>query len=96
MLKARAVEYINGQRRAGKTLADIGKNLGVAVQTFSHWGPVPKKSLAKPAAIKPVVMVPSIGGAGDARVGVSVELADGHRVEGLSLGDAIALLKALR
>ncbi len=60
-LKARAVEYINGQRRAGKTLSHIAKNLGVAIQTFSHGGPVTKKSLAKPTGTKPVVTVPSIG-----------------------------------
>lgn len=87
-LKLRAGRWIAERRAGGDRVADIAAELGLAEGTVLRWS-----GEAKPAptrALVPVEVVPD-----PAARTVSIVSPSGFRVDGLSLLEAAALLRAL-
>jgi DNA invertase Pin-like site-specific DNA recombinase len=88
-LKARAARWIRERRAAGATAAQIAEELGVASGTVLRWSADARLKQAR--ALVPVEIVPDRSGNRE----VSVVSPSGFRIEGLSLTEAITLLRAL-
>jgi transposase len=88
-LKARAARWISERRAAGATAAQIAEELGVASGTVLRWSADARLKQAR--ALVPVQIVPDRGGNRE----VSVVSPSGFRIEGLSLTEAMTLLRAL-
>ena len=84
-LRARASAWLSAQRAAGRTVADLSAELGIAAGTVLRW------SNQGVRAIVPVRIVP------DAAPGeqVAVVSPSGFRIEGLTLEDAVRVLREL-
>lgn len=83
-LKARATAWIAEQRAGGRTVAELAAELGVAAGTILRWS----KDGAR--AIVPVRVVPD-----EIPTSMAVVSPTGFRIEGLSLADAIRVLREL-
>jgi hypothetical protein len=83
-LKARISAWIRAQRAEGRTVAELAAELGIASGTVLRWsnGPV--------TAIVPVRVVPD-----ETPSTIAVVSPSGFRVEGLSLADAVRVLREL-
>lgn len=83
-LKDRAGAWIRDQRAAGRTVAELATELGVAAGTILRW------SDGGARALVPVQIVPDRTAASAVLVSPS-----GFRIEGLSLADAVRALREL-
>lgn len=86
-LKARIIEFAHSRRGEGASWAEVAGEIGIAFETLRRWR---MTSEPKPRAMVPVQVVPDRHEAT-----VSVVSAGGHRIEGLTLPEAIAVLRAL-
>jgi transposase-like protein len=87
-LKQRATAWIAARRAAGVTVAVIARELGLAPGTVLKWS-------AQSKSVRTLVPVEVIAERSSAH-SVSVVAPSGFRVEGLSLVEAAALLRALQ
>ncbi|HEX3595379.1 MAG TPA: hypothetical protein VHU80_09765 [Polyangiaceae bacterium] len=87
-VKARIITLAQSRRREGRSWVQISGEVGVGFETLRRWclagGTKPSRAMV------PVRVVPEDG----ART-VSVVSPSGHRVEGLTLQEAVAVLRAL-
>jgi hypothetical protein len=83
-LRARATAWIAEQRADGRTVADLASELGIAVGTVLRW------SNGIVRAIVPVHVVPD-----EPSASVAVVSPSGFRIEGLSVADAVRVLREL-
>jgi transposase-like protein len=87
-LKARIIEHARARRGEGVSWARIAQELGLAFETIRRWCVAVE---AKPSrSMVPVRVVAEA----DERA-VSVVSPAGHRIEGLTLQQAVAVLRAL-
>lgn len=84
---ALGAEYVREQREAGESWESIARELGIVTPTAQRWAKLPSSSTATFHAV--AIVEPS------ARAGFAAVLPGGLRIEGLGLGDVIALAKAL-
>ena len=85
-LKRRASEWIAGQREAGVSATEIAEELGLSPGTVLRWGAEMKTTRA-------LVPVRIVAERGSERL-VSLVSPLGFRIEGLSVAEAAALLRA--
>lgn len=87
-LKTRIVEYAQSRRSEGASWVEIAGDIGVGFETLRRWcmaaAPKPSRSMV------PVRVV-----ADRAERTMSIVSAGGHRIEGLTLHEAVAILRAL-
>ena|ERR1700722_5151739 len=86
-LKARIIEFAQSRRGEGASWAEVAGEVGIGFETLRRWC-----MSAKP---KRRAMVPVRVVADREESTVSVVSAGGHRIEGLTLAEAIAALRAL-
>jgi hypothetical protein len=87
-LKARIIETAQSRRSEGASWVQIAGEIGIAFETVRRWCVAAQ---AKPSrAMVPVRVVPERG-----ESLVSVVSVGGHRIEGLTLQEAVAVLRAL-
>jgi hypothetical protein len=86
-LKRRTAEWIAQQRAAGRTVAELASELGLAAGTALRWSSETRGR----RALVPVEIVPD---ASAVRT-VAVVSPSGFRLEGLSVAEAATLLRAL-
>ncbi len=86
-LKARITEFAKKRRREGASWAQIAEDVGIAFETLRRWCIAMGET--SPAMV-PVHVVPD-----EAERTVSVVSPTGYRIEGVSLRDAVAVLRAL-
>jgi hypothetical protein len=87
-LKERTGAWLAEQRATGATVAELAAELGLASGTVLRWS-TPRGQRSR--ALVPVEIVAEPMATGS----MSIVSPCGFRVEGLSLADAVALLKAL-
>jgi|SRR5580692_2727981 hypothetical protein len=87
-LKARILAFAMSWHDEGASWERIATELGLSTETLRSWraGEAP----SEPHAMVPVHVVPEHHGQG-----VSIVSVSGHRIEGLSLDDAVYVLRAL-
>jgi hypothetical protein len=86
-LKARIIEFARSRRDEGASCAEIAGEIGIGFETLRRWcmaAPPPTRAMV------PVRVVADRDG-----TAVSVVSAGGHRIDGLTLDEAIAVLRAL-
>lgn len=88
-LKVRAARWIAERRAGGAPVAEIAAELGLAEATVLRWSSATKPTRTR--ALVPVEVVPDPVAAHT----VSIVSPSGFRVDGLSLLEAAALLRAL-
>jgi hypothetical protein len=86
-LKARIIEFAQSQRGEGASWAEVAGEVGIGFETLRRWCMAAEP---KPRAMLPVRVVPDRDEAN-----FSVVSASGYRVDGLTLPEAIAVLRAL-
>jgi hypothetical protein len=86
-LKARIIEFAQSRRSEGASWAEVAGDIGIAFETLRRW--------CMAAEPKPRAMVPVRVVADRDEATVSVASAGGHRIDGLTLHAAIAVLRAL-
>jgi hypothetical protein len=86
-LKARIIEFAQSRRGEGASWADIAGDIGIAFETLRRW------CMATPRTSRSMVPVRVV--ADRAERTVSVVSAGGHRIEDLTLHEAVAVLRAL-
>jgi hypothetical protein len=86
-LKVRIAEYVRSERSAGTTWAQLTSELGVASESLRLWC---SKAPDATRALVPVSVV-----ADREEQTITVVSASGHRIEGLTLRDAVTVLRAL-
>jgi predicted NBD/HSP70 family sugar kinase len=89
-LRGRVAAWAQGRKQAGASWVDMAQELGVGLDTVRRWC-VPKKAVVTSRSLLPVRVVETR--AEPARL--VVVSPNGFRVEGLTLTEAAALLKAL-
>jgi transposase-like protein len=87
-LKVRIIEHAHGRRDAGASWAQISAELEVSCETLRRW-------CIEAAATTTRAMVPVRVVADAAERTVDVASRSGFRIEGLTLGEAVAALRAL-
>ena len=87
-LKARIAEYVRSERSSGTTWTQLTSDLGVSGENLRKWSNYGAPQACP--ALLPVTVVPD----NDERT-LAVVSASGHRLEGLTLRDAVAVLRAL-
>jgi len=94
-LKRRVQAWISRRRHAGASLASIGAEVGLCLETVRRWLRAdlasPGKRLARRSALVPVRVVDEPRAVRT----VSVVSPSGFRVDGLALAEAAAMLRAL-
>ncbi|HVJ11193.1 MAG TPA: hypothetical protein VNC62_06440 [Burkholderiales bacterium] len=86
-LKARVRVYVMARRKQDATFVQIGEELGLPMESVRRWTLTSPKAPAHAAV--PVHVVAEPGGR------VSIVSPSGYRLEGLTLQDAVAVLRAL-
>jgi hypothetical protein len=86
-LKRRVIAFAAVERKDGRSWSEISKELGIAFETVRRWC-MPTRAVGRMRVVH-VVAEPS------AKREVTVLAPSGHRVEGLSLDEAAAMLRAL-
>jgi transposase-like protein len=81
------MEFAQSRRGEGASWAQVAGDIGIAFETLRRW-----RIAAEP---KPRAMVPVRVVADRGEPTVSVVSAGGHRIEGLTLDEATAVLRAL-
>jgi hypothetical protein len=87
-LKVRIAEYVRSERSSGTTWAQLTSELGVASESLRLW--CSNAAPGAPRALLPVSVV-----ADRKEQSITVVSASGYRIEGLTLRDAVAVLRAL-
>jgi transposase-like protein len=88
-LKARILDVARAGRAQGASWVQLAEELGVSLETLRHWcATIPTKRPTRMRRVRVVAERP-------ATIGVSVVSSSGIRVEGLTLEQVIALLRAL-
>ena len=87
-LKARILEYVASRVDEGASVAAVASELGMSAETLRVWRV--GRARASSHGMVPVRVVEEA-----ARSGVSVVSASGHRIEGLTLDEAVVVLRAL-
>jgi len=87
-LRARMIEFAHSRRGEGASWMQISEEIGVAFETLRRWC-VPERGPSSRAMV-PVRVV-----ADRVERTVSVVSACGHRIEGLTLHEAVDVLRAL-
>jgi transposase len=90
-----AVAYVRARQQQGASIEEAARELGMSSWTLSRWGSAARRAQQEPAraALVPVEVKPARSAArGGALV---VHGPGGVRVEGLSVEDAVALLRGL-
>jgi hypothetical protein len=82
--QARVVEFARARRAEGASWQEIAGELGMRFDTIRRW--CSRRSMMR--AVEVVAEAPRVGG-------VAVVSASGYRLEGLTLDEAIAALRAL-
>jgi hypothetical protein len=88
LLKARIIEFARPRRDEGGSWVQIASELGLAFETLRRWCVA-----AEPSSSRAMVPVHVVAEPGDHTV--SVVSASGHRIEGLTLDEAVSALRAL-
>jgi transposase len=90
-----AVAYVRERQQQGAGIEESAKELGMSSWTLSRWGSAARRAQQEPerAALVPVEVKPARGVARAG--GLVVHGPGGVRVEGLSVEDAVALLRGL-
>jgi len=86
--------HIREARSAGQSWAQIAETVGLSTSLLLRWNGAPTKKTRRAARLKPVVLsnpLPSV-----ARSSLVWVTAQGDRLEGLCVEDAIRLLRDLR
>ncbi len=86
-LKARIIDHARARRGAGASWAHIAEELGLAFETVRRWCKATESRSSRS-------LVPVLVSEADERA-VSVVSPAGHRIEGLTLQQAVAVLRAL-
>lgn len=87
-LKARIIEFAHSRRSEGASWATIAGDIGIAFETVRRWCMAERRKA--PRKMLPVRVVSD-----RAERTVSVVSASGYRIEGLTLDEAIAVVRAL-
>jgi orotate phosphoribosyltransferase-like protein len=88
-LERRVVEYARARRARGASWSQLASELGLRYETVRRWVERGNKSKGEPK-MRAVAVVPEHAGAT-----ISIVTPSGVRVEGITLDDAMALLRAL-
>ncbi len=88
-LKSRASAWLVEQRAAGTTVVELARELGLASGTVLRWSAEARANGSRAMVPVEVIAEPVAGGA------LSVTSPVGFRVDGLTLAEAAALLRAL-
>ena len=83
------MELARAQRAQGASWAQLSEQLGVSLESVRRWCEIASTEGSRPMRRVRVVAEQS------AARGVSVVSVGGHRIEGLSLEEAIAVVRAL-
>ena len=86
-LKARITEFAQERRGEGASWAQIAEDVGIAFETLRRW------CIATGATSRAMVPVHVVSD--EAERSVSIVSPTGYRIEGISLRDAVAVLRAL-
>jgi hypothetical protein len=93
-LRRRLVDWVQRAITAGLTEADCGKLVGIKTWRFRCWRATPELATTKeqrePLALVPIAITTTASSAG-----ISLVAPSGHRIEGLTLEQAVALLREL-
>jgi transposase-like protein len=89
-LKARITEFARARRGEGASWTQISADIGIAFETLRRWCTAREPKSSPSHALVPVRVVPD-----DAERTVSVGSRGGFRIEGLTLHEAVAVLRAL-
>jgi transposase-like protein len=87
-LKARIIEFARARREDGTSWAQIAEDLGIAFETVRRWC-----LAAEPATPRSMVPVRVVADGADRTVTIGSPA--GYRIEGLTLREAVAVLRAL-
>jgi hypothetical protein len=88
-LKTRILDVVRASREQGASWEQLAEQLGVSLETLRRWYVAhPPKAARRMRRVRVVGEQERLGG-------MSVVSASGHRVEGLTLDQTIALLRAL-
>ena len=87
-LKERIISHVTSRRAAGSSLASLALELGMSTETLRVWSAA--RSRKRPQAMIPVQVV-----AERPERGATVVSASGYRIEGLTLDEAVQVLRAL-
>ena len=82
--------YAEGARSAGQSWAQVSETVGLSTSVLQRWNRAGKSR----AKLRPVVIADALPSA--KRVGLVLSTADGARLEGLGVEDAIRILRGLR
>jgi hypothetical protein len=93
-LRRKLVRYAQARRRAGVGWWTIGRELGVSGSTLRRWWAKPGRAVLRPVRVTRGGATPKPANERWER-GLVVVTAAGHRVEGLAVGEATLLLRAL-
>jgi hypothetical protein len=88
-VRERVIDYARARRVEGASWAHVASELGLRFETVRRWCHA-GGGVERPRAIRPVEIV-----VGDQRMALSIVTPSGIRVEGATLEDTIALLRAL-
>ena len=87
-LKGRVIEFARSRRDQGESWVQIADEIGIAFETLRRWCVA-----VEPSASRAMVPVEVVAEPRDRTV--SIVSAGGHRIEGLTLQEAVAVLRAL-
>jgi hypothetical protein len=84
------LRYARGARASGQSWSEIAEAVGLSTSALQRWN----RAVPKKVKLKPVVVTDALASA--SRDGLVLATANGDRLEGLSIDDAIRLVRALR
>jgi hypothetical protein len=90
-VREKVLAYAEEQRRHGVTWQEIAKVVGLSATVLTRW-----RSGRRPATGKVVPVSVRDDGTGDAVTDIAVVTPAGYRLEGISLAEAVDVLRALR
>src|SRR5262245_50442099 len=93
-LRRRLVDWVARAIAAGLTEADCGKLVGIKTWRFRCWSVTPKLTTTEEER-DPLALVPIAVTTEPAAAGISLVAPSGHRIEGLTIEQAAALLREL-
>ena len=89
--RAAAVALAGPRLARGGSIARVGRDLGLPIQSLGRWLRPPPPA----APLRPVAVTPAREAAPPPPVGLVLLTPQGHRVEGLDRDELIAVLRAL-
>ena len=96
-LRARAAAWARAQRDVGATWREISAAIGVPAETLRRWTSTTARDASHAHALVPIEIVrdPEAENHRAGARGVRIITAGGHRIEGLTTADAIAIVRVL-